>query len=301
MKNDNSFKWEILEAIDKAGGSLAWDSGRWVNRAREIGRSATLATSALTGLIADQWITTEKDGRFIRRLAITDKGAMHLDDRRNHSRPLRVTATPVALSSTKAFLMDVMRRNLNGRGFVTLTNHQLARHAGISEHDLLKYLWDLKSEGVIAFDQRGSGSALRLDNIRIRPSGLIAPPEPAPEPTSGTTEAPGPQPGAPASSEGELPREAVPSSSEAYDDFPLIRALAGRVKEIDALRDAANRLEQAGLLEEAVYLSDRMQLTPLELEIVRFLLMRETTIGHSATVDGAAGTGAGDGSPARDQ
>jgi hypothetical protein len=58
--------------------------------------------------------------------------------------------------------------------------------------------------------------------------------------------------------------------------YPNLSKLMVRAKRLDALSEAAQVLERAGMIEEAVALLERETLSPLEQEFVAFLRERHT-------------------------
>lgn len=169
-----------------------------------------------------------------------------------------------APAGTKGKLLDYLWRNANGKGYVSVPTQQIRRHFGLSGHDLIKFLFDLKTDGKIAFNVRGTGSDMFVDNIRVRPAAQFKQ-EPVPEPTERPQEAVEAPTGTETPLAPEPPKEAVPSP------YPLIRAALDKMARVEALEQAAEGLIAAGYNDDADALLAREQVSPLEREIARYV------------------------------
>lgn len=193
--------------------------------------------------------------------------------------------------TSKHRLLDLLCRNTNERGLVTLSTRQIRMKAGLSKHDLVKLLFDLRDEGKIDATIRGTGPAMRPTAIRIRPAGFYR--EAAPEPTGRPEGAAGFPAGIQAPGATEGPEEAapvqeiaavVPVPQDVLDDaasimdakppaftaeaYPEIFALLEREGRREKIEEAARALEQAGLDDMAVQALEAIpSITPLEAEI----------------------------------
>ena len=186
--------------------------------------------------------------------------------------------TPENAEGTKQRLLRYLTDNATVKGYYTGTAGALRRKFGLSPHDLNKMLFDLREQALVALTVRGTGSAMRIDSIRVRPAAQYHPerepqPEPVPEVTERPEEAVEPAAGTEAPEAVETAEEAVPSPPadmpDVWDGYPLIRALVDRGRKV---QQAARLLEEAGMDDEAIALLETgPRFTDLEAEVVRFV------------------------------
>lgn len=170
--------------------------------------------------------------------------------------------------SMKETLVGLLSRYADKRGNVRTDTRQIARQTGLSDHDLAKMLFDLRSENVISFRKSGSDATMRIRGIKLlngkagkARAAILAPtPEPEPEPV-----------------ESEVAPEAPTVAPTAADfvgrfrqqHYPLILQLSMRQANIE---EAARRLEAAGLEDESILLLEKIDaLSPLEKEVVALI------------------------------
>lgn len=139
----------------------------------------------------------------------------------------------------KEVVMGLLERHSNARGTVRTGSMAIARQAGLSNHDLLKVLFDLRKENRITFRKTGAGATLHVKAIKIIHNGKAAPEasEPVTEPVATET-----------------PKQPEPKTNGAMlstyraSHYPLILQLRNRKRNIE---EAAERLDAAGLSDEA--------------------------------------------------
>lgn len=195
-------------------------------------------------------------------------------------------------------MADVLLRHIQDhvteRGFLSQSVDKARRSVGLTRHDFNKLMFDLKDRGLVSFAVKGSGSNMTLYNVRIRPAGTAAPLRRVASTTEANEEAAGPaiQPRsqeAPRTngsvqedqSSTALVQRAADRAVQRYAEpmvrrYPNLSKLMVRAKRLDALSEAAQVLERAGMIEEAVALLERETLSPLEQEFVAFLRERHT-------------------------
>lgn len=69
--------------------------------------------------------------------------------------------------STKQRLLEALTRASDERGQVRATSDEIRQAVGLSRHDTLKLLWDLKKEGEITFREGGSRATLHARGITV--------------------------------------------------------------------------------------------------------------------------------------
>lgn len=188
-------------------------------------------------------------------------------------------------ASTKTRLLRVLVDHSNSKGTVSVPIRQLSRAIGVSGHDIVKLLFDLKNDGMVDLRTTTNGSQIQISRIRVRPAaqfkytetGPESEPEleTGPEPEMKTETEPEAEPeGAGVSpEEGEVLRSAVNEID--LSRFPLLSELLLRGSLIAKVQAAAEALEAAGLEELAIQAYEALPTyTPLEREIVEFIRER---------------------------
>ena len=186
--------------------------------------------------------------------------------------------------SAKEALLEMIRQHVTERGFLNLSLGKLRRSLGLNAHDLNKYLFDLKDEQLVSFAVKGSGSNMTPYNVRLRPAGTVVrrkdSNEELPKPQSQPRPQEAPSNGQTVGEDSRLSIERAAHRAVAryaepmVQRYPLLSDLMRRAKRAAALSRAAGLLEQEGLIEEAVELISREELSPIEQEFVRFLQER---------------------------
>jgi hypothetical protein len=121
-------------------------------------------------------------------------------------------------------------------------------------------------------------------NVRLRPAGTVVrrkdsneelpKPEPQPSPQADVRNGHSVGEDSRTSIERAAHRAVARYAAPMVQRYPLLSQLMRRAKRADALSRAAGLLEQAGLIDEAVELISREELSPIEQEFVRFLQER---------------------------
>lgn len=161
----------------------------------------------------------------------------------------------------KEVVMGLLERHSNARGTVRTGSMTIARQAGLSNHDLLKVLFDLRRENRITFRKTGAGATLHVKAIKVIRNGKTAPEasEPVAEPV-----AEAPKPAEPKSNGAQS--SATMLSTYRASHYPLILQLRNRKRNIE---EAAERLDAAGLSDEAAAILMKVDdLTPFEKEVL---------------------------------
>ena len=70
-------------------------------------------------------------------------------------------------------LLRQLQEHSDERGKVRIGTEELRRLLGLVMHDLNKYLWDLKKEGLLRFKERGSGTAMALSNLQLQGKAVL--------------------------------------------------------------------------------------------------------------------------------
>lgn len=226
-----------------------------------------------TGSIVKEVGADQRDfSRVIGNLAERGLLEVRMKNRRRYDAIRFLAASPSGTMSAKDVVLGVLRSYANKRGWVRTDLHKVARLTGLSEHDLLKLMFDLKQMNRITFRKVGNGSSMRLASIRVL-SGRGRTPMRSSELAMTLTQA---------EREGVVPaveepvdtvetpvaapeRAVVAPTAPASPKYPLIRQLVQRRFNVE---EAIKHLEAAGLDDEALALMDKAdRLTPLEREV----------------------------------
>ena len=178
--------------------------------------------------------------------------------------PHPITELPASASS-KDQVLAYLKDHMSERGFFNVSNDKARRALHLSLHDYNKLLFDLREAGLISFTVIGSGTKMRLKNIRVRPAALVKVEEPKPEEEWG----PATEPLGPIMQRviSEAVEDAVPS-----EKWPLIAQLIVHAESVQKAQQAIGILREAGMSEEADLVQSSVRnLTPLEEEVIRFV------------------------------
>lgn len=189
--------------------------------------------------------------------------------------PLGPIGLDAVSQSKKEQVLYLLRSEMVPNGNVNAGFDYLRRKVGLSEHDFIKYLFDLKEQGLIELKTHGRDKSLKVTAIRVRPAGTIPKALREPAPTTPPTDATGrvvmPQVQPEDDSLPPLPAEPGGAiiQQESTTEFPIISRLLKRRSKI---LEASKLLEEAGLDDEALgALSKADELTGLEAEILKLV------------------------------
>lgn len=179
--------------------------------------------------------------------------------------------------SAKETVITVLKSYANKRGWVKGDLHKIARATKLSEHDLIKIMFDLRNIGRLQFRKVGAGASMHLASIRVlsaatppRHTNGAMPnaiePERASEQAMREAQpelASIPVPVYPAQAPETAPEP--PVEAKPGVTYPLIRALMQRRYNVE---QAAKHLELAGLDDQALIVLEMADtLSPFEREV----------------------------------